>query len=243
MLGSFWGEAMILGLLAALLAGAMIPLGAYLASIEHIRPVRLRREVRHGVMAFAGGALISAVALVLVPEGTERLPTVAALLSFAVGGVLFAAIDAALARSGESRGQLVAMLADFLPEAVALGALLATGSEGALLMAAIIGLQNLPEGYNAYHEVAPKSPVDRRRLLIGYSGIACLGLLAALLGVTVFAASAMALGVLMMVAAGGILYLVFQDVAPKVAMENSWAPPLGAVLGFGLGLLGHLLVA
>ena len=53
MLGSFWGDAMILGLLAVLLAGAMIPLGAYLASIEHIRPVRLRREVRHGVMAFA----------------------------------------------------------------------------------------------------------------------------------------------------------------------------------------------
>ncbi|MEM9436826.1 MAG: divalent cation transporter [Pseudomonadota bacterium] len=234
---------MILGLLAALLAGAMIPLGAYLASIEHIRPVRRREEVRHGVMAFAGGALISAVALVLVPEGTERLSTLAALLSFAVGGVLFAAIDAAIARSGESRGQMVAMLADFLPEAVALGALLTTGSEGALLMAAIIGLQNLPEGYNAYHEVAPKTPGDRRRLLIGYSGIACLGLLAALLGVTVFAASATALGVLMMVAAGGILYLVFQDVAPKVAMEKSWAPPLGAVLGFGLGLLGHLLVA
>ena len=44
----------------------------------------------------------------------------------------------------------------------------------------------------------------------------------------------------MLAAAGGILYLTFQDIAPQVPIETSWLPPFGAVLGFLLGLAGHL---
>jgi ZIP family zinc transporter len=46
----------------------------------------------------------------------------------------------------------------------------------------------------------------------------------------------------MMLAAGGILYLIFQDIAPAARLEKAWAPPLGAVLGFLTGLAGHLLI-
>ena len=45
--------------------------------------------------------------------------------------------------------------------------------------------------------------------------------------------------VIKMLAGGGILFLVFQDIAPGVRLENAWAPPLGAVLGFALGIMGH----
>ena len=41
-------------------------------------------------------------------------------------------------------------------------------------------------------------------------------------------------------AAGGILYLIFQDLAPQAQLKNHWFPPLGAVSGFALGLLGLL---
>jgi ZIP family zinc transporter len=48
--------------------------------------------------------------------------------------------------------------------------------------------------------------------------------------------------VLTTAAAGGILYLLFQDIAPQARLARRWAPTLGAVVGFGLGLLGDLLI-
>ncbi len=47
----------------------------------------------------------------------------------------------------------------------------------------------------------------------------------------------------MLFASGGILYLIFQDIAPQVRVEKHWLPPLGAIAGFLLGLIGHLLSA
>lgn len=41
---------------------------------------------------------------------------------------------------------------------------------------------------------------------------------------------------------GGILYLIFQDIAPQARLDRHWGPPLGAVFGFALGLLGTMLV-
>ena len=39
----------------------------------------------------------------------------------------------------------------------------------------------------------------------------------------------------------GILYLIFEDIAPQAALRNRHAPPLGAVAGFLLGLAGQLM--
>ena len=47
--------------------------------------------------------------------------------------------------------------------------------------------------------------------------------------------------VIMMFASGGILYSVFQDITPKVKLDKFWFPPMGAVLGFALGVIGHML--
>ena len=113
-------------LLWTALAGACIPIGALLARIEHIRPQWLEDELRHFVIAFGGGVLVGAVALVLVPKGIERLP----------------------------------------------------------------------------HPLA-------------------------------------AVAVLI---TGGILYLTFEDIAPQARLERHWAPPIGAVCGFALALLGEMLL-
>jgi len=51
-----------------------------------------------------------------------------------------------------------------------------------------------------------------------------------------------ALGVVMLAAAGGILYLTFQDIAPQAKLDCDWGPPLGAVLGFLVGMVGHQLI-
>jgi ZIP family zinc transporter len=47
----------------------------------------------------------------------------------------------------------------------------------------------------------------------------------------------------MLFAAGGILYLTFQDIAPQVVLKNSRLPALGAIAGFALGLIGYMMTA
>jgi ZIP family zinc transporter len=44
----------------------------------------------------------------------------------------------------------------------------------------------------------------------------------------------------MLFSAGGILYIIFEDIAPQVRLNKHWAPPLGAVTGFLLGILGKV---
>jgi ZIP family zinc transporter len=50
----------------------------------------------------------------------------------------------------------------------------------------------------------------------------------------------MLLGSVMLFAAGGIIYLTFEDIAPQAVLRRHWAPPLGAVAGFLLGIVGRL---
>ena len=71
------------------LAGLAIPTGALLATAERIHPMWMANEVRHAVIAFGGGVLLSAVALVLVPEGAAVLSTTWVVLLFAGGGILY----------------------------------------------------------------------------------------------------------------------------------------------------------
>ena len=51
-----------------------------------------------------------------------------------------------------------------------------------------------------------------------------------------------AVGAIMLFAAGGILYAVVEDIAPQAHLERRWAPPLGAIAGFLLGMIGDSFV-
>jgi ZIP family zinc transporter len=228
----------VYAILLATLAGASIPLGAWAARFETLLPGWLTEEFRHTVIAFGGGALFSAVALVLVPEGSARLTPPVTLACFAAGGVVFGFVDFLLARSGGKDSQFLAMMLDYLPEAMALGAMLAGDPQTALLLAGLIALQNLPESFNAWREMT-RSAVPPRLFLV-FLLMVPLGPIAAILGLVVLAETPGALGMIMVFSAGGILYLIFEDVAPQVPLEQKWGPPLGAVAGFLLGLAGHL---
>ena len=235
-------EPLLQALIFSTLAGVAIPLGALLAKFEHIRPNWLEAEFRHSVIALGGGVLLAAVALVLIPEGSGRLDPISVMLAFGGGGFLFFLVDRALARTGGSASQLMAMLLDFVPEAIAMGALMAEGGASGLLLAILIGLQNFPEGFNAYRELMPNDHFTSRGILLAFSGLVLLGPIAAFLGMAYGSSSPAAMGLMMLVAAGGILYLTFQDIAPQAQLEKAWAPALGAVAGFMVGLLGQMLV-
>lgn len=226
--------------LLTILAGAAIPAGGALASIEHVRDAWIRTELRHFVVAFGGGALFSAVALVLLPEGTARLGIGASVTAFLAGGLAFWGLQELLDRSRSSASQLVAMLSDFVPEVIALGATVATGGEGALLLASLIALQNVPEGFNAFRELHGGG-LSTRRILLGFVACALAGPVLGALGYGVLAERTWFLGWLQVFASAGILYLVFEDVAPQAKLKRSHLPALGAVLGFLLGLFGKLL--
>lgn len=241
---------MIEALFFALLAGGAIPLGGFLARVEKLSPGWLEEEFHHAVISFGGGALLSAVALVLVPEGCSHLtgpPSVEgahpslAVASFLAGGFAFFGLDCLLARFRGSAAQLVAMLSDFIPEAIALGAGFAMGDSSGPLLAFMIGIQNLPEGFNAYRELKESGNISSRKVLITFVLLSFIGPLAAFLGIRFFANHPALLGSLMLFAGGGILYLTFEDIAPQAVLKNQRRPALGSVLGFTLGLVGYLL--
>ncbi|GAB4552961.1 MAG: divalent cation transporter [Phycisphaerales bacterium] len=228
-------------ILYTLVAGGAIGVGGLLARIESLGPSWLEEEFRHGVIAFGGGVLLSAVALVLVPEGARHLEAWVAVGCLLAGGALMCAIDIALARRGTSGSQLVAALSDFIPEAVALGATAAGNARQGLLLALLITLQNLPEGFNAYRDLTDAGERGGRVLRL-FALLALTGPCAGLLGYVLLAQHDAVTGVIMLFGAGGILYLMFQDLAPQAKLERHWLPTLGGVLGFGAGLLGQMLV-
>ncbi|GHE22015.1 divalent cation transporter [Halomonas urumqiensis] len=211
-----------------------------MAAVENIHPRWLENEFRHSVIAFGGGALLAAVALVLVPEGVRSLspPMIAA--CFAGGGVVFMMLDRRLAANDTPISQLVAMLADFVPEALALGATFAFSKSAGLLLAGIIALQNLPEGFNAFRELKSSTDYRPQKIIGAFVLMALLGPVAGFFGYFVLSGYPQAVGGIMLFAAGGILYLIFQDIAPQAKLKKHWAPPLGAVGGFLLGVMGHV---
>ncbi len=229
-------------LLWTTLAGACIPLGAGLARMERIRPQWLEEELRHFVIALGGGVLLGAVALVLVPEGVGLLPEPLAIVgSLLAGGACFMILDRWQAKQQRAAPQFSAMAADYLPESLALGGMFSAHAEGAVLLAVLIGMQNLPEGFNAWRELMASKMGSANalgRLLL----LALLGPVCGLVGWFWLADFEGALGAVLLFAAGGILYLTFQDIAPQSRLDRHWAPPLGAVLGFALALTGQLML-
>lgn len=236
------GEAIRVALYCTL-AGAAIPLGGALALVERIRPRWLEREFRHFVIAVGGGVLLSAVALVLVPEGIEGESIVLVVAAMLAGGLSFMGLDVLLSRSKTSASQLAATLADFLPEAAALGAAYASGGSSGRLLALLIFMQNLPEGFNACREIASSGTWSGRKVVLGFAALVPLGPAAGLCGLYLLGDHPTVNHAVMLFASGGILYLTFQDIAPQAKLARAWAPPLGAVFGFLLGVVGHMLLS
>lgn len=227
-------------ILSTLLAGLGITLGALFACFKM---KWIDDEVKHGITAFGAGALLSAVALVLVPEGMLHTSPTIACICFIVGGLSFMALDIHLKKKNTPAGQLAAMISDFLPESIALGAAFATGNNGAFVLAALIALQNVPEGFSAYRELNESPEFNRKKILIIFTLLAFLGPVAGISGYLWLSGYPVIIAGIMLFASGGILYAIFQDLAPKVKLENHAAPPMGAVLGFVFSMLGFMLTS
>lgn len=200
-----------------------------------------KREVTHGIIAFGGGILIAAVAFALLPKAMVALSPVGLGATFCAGGLLFCALDAHLSGRGDTKAQFLAMLTDFLPEALALGAVFGQDHRLGVLLAAFIGAQNLPEGFNAFREMTTVG-IRSRVALMTLLAVSLLGPVAACTGYFFLQDQAKVTASIMTFAGGGIMYLIFQDIAPQSKIRKHWIPALGAVLGFAVGMIGKQLV-
>ncbi|WP_339897626.1 divalent cation transporter [uncultured Gilvimarinus sp.] len=223
-------------------AGVTALVGGLAARFETFRESVAKQEFIHAIVAFGGGALLAAVAFALAPHGMETLSPLVLAISFCAGALLFCGLDAFLAKRGGTFSQFLAMLMDFIPEALSLGAIFAGNRQMGLVLAAFIGMQNLPEGFNAFRELK-KSGVSGAVILWVFLGVSFLGPAAALVGYYFLQGREEVTAIVMTFAAGGILYLIFQDIAPQATMRRHWTPPLGAILGFLVGMLGTVVIA
>jgi ZIP family zinc transporter len=224
-------------------AGSCIPLGGCIACFESIHPDWLTNEFRHFLIAFGGGILLGAVSLVLVPEGVSSMNgSMYAILAILMGGFAFFAIERFLGLRRRESPQLMGMILDYLPEAIALGGLVVLNPPIAPLLALLIGLQNLPEGFNAYRELNAINKNNSKKTLLSMCALVLIGPISGLSGFFFLSEHQAMLGAIMLFSSGGVLYLIFQDIAPQSRLDRHWAPPLGAVFGFSLALFSKILV-
>ena len=189
----------------------------------------------HAMTAFGGGLLLSAVAFGLTPAAMRGLTPIWLAVTFLCGGVVFYGLDRILAKRGGQHAQFLAMLLDALPEALAMGALFSTAPSVGLLLATFVGLQNLPEGFNAYRELRMSGLSGKRTQQLLMS-IKVLVPAVTWLGFTVLDSHPALTAGVMSACGGGLVYLLFQDIAPESKWRGHWSPALGAVVGFAVGM-------
>jgi len=82
----------------------------------------------------------------------------------------------------------------------------------------------------------------------GYTSKKCLlilfflsfsGVLAAISGYYLLSNMPQFTASLMLLSSGGLLYLIFQDIAPMSKLKRSWFPALGVNFGFLVGMIGQ----
>ena len=228
--------------LYSFLAGFAIVVGG-LAGAYFDKCCRRRIEdyVIHWTVAFGGGTLVAAVAFVLTPRGVELFSVPVFSVIFLAGALVFFVLDRAIERRGGLLAQAMAMMMDFIPEAIALGAVFAHDHRLGALLAFFIGVQNLPEAFNAYFDLR-RSGHPARWIIGVFCPLSLLGILAAVAGRFFLNNQPHWTAGMMLFSAGGILYLIFQDIAPLSKANNRWEPALGASLGFLLGMIGTKLL-
>jgi zinc transporter, ZIP family len=200
------------------------------------------------VLAFGVGALISAVSFELAEEGLAVGSAGSLGAGLAAGALTYYLLDGMIARhtdtghgrpgrrSGERAGQGLALGAflDGVPEQLVLGIGLASGEAVSIALLVAIFVSNLPEGVGSASDMAsagrPRSEVLR---LFGGVSVVCAA--ATVLGYAV--ADAMGGELEAFVdgfAAGALLVMLIDSMAPEALAKGGRRAGLVTVLGFAL---------
>src|SRR2546425_2498593 len=210
--------------------------GGLLGRFEPLRHRRFRTGLLRGMVAFGGGTMLAAVALVLLPQGLAGMGGVSAALVLATGAVVFLLVDEGIERRGGPGAQFVAMVMDFIPGSLALGAVFGTGGALGPVLAVLLSMNNVPQGFNSYKELREKhwSP---SRILGAIAVTIPIGVASGLIGLFFLPAHPVVLAGLYVFSSGGLLYLMMHDIFPVAHQRKHWWPTMLGVLGFLAGIL------
>lgn len=237
-----WLQATLWGLLG----GAALLIGAAIGYYAHVRA-----KVSSSIMAFGAGVLISALAFDLMDEAFEQGGFDSTALGFLAGAVVYTGANWVLKKKGahnrkrsgeqqvseqENAGSGLALaigaLIDGVPESIAIGISMITGSKVSLAVVAAVFLSNVPEGLSS--AVGMKKANRSKAYIFGvWGGIAVISGLAALLGYTVFSQlSEEVIAATTALAAGAILAMISDTMIPEAFEVTHDYTGLITALGF-----------
>jgi ZIP family zinc transporter len=201
----------------------------------------LGRYVRFGddhilfLTAFGAGILISAAIFEMVIEAEKALGIVLTLIAFVAGSVTFMVADYIAEKKGGGAAMLLGMSLDTLPESLAIGATLASGA--GFVLAALIGIQNVPEGIASYREMRSGRTAfsNPRKALTAIGIVSAMPVALGLAGLFYLQGMQHIIAWVLGFSAGGIFYMLFYDMIPKAHKDRKWLPTFGSVLGFIIG--------
>lgn len=229
--------------LFSIISGITVFIGAVISNYfeNRVHDLYKKELIVHSLIAFATGIMLAAISFVLVPKGMENLNILFAVILFIFGGITFYFLDKLIQKNRSAIPQVIAMLLDFIPESIALGALFVYDHKAGILLSLFIALQNLPESFNSYLEVKAKKIKTSKALQIFFA-LSFIGLLFSLLGYFYLSDLPQVTSSLMIFSAGGIMYIIFQDIAPLLQFKKSKSIAIGVNFGFIVGMLGEALI-
>jgi ZIP family zinc transporter len=230
-------------ILFSLIAGSTVFIGGLLSYYfeNRVHNKELKELTIHYLIAFATGIMLSAISFVLVPDGMLHLPVFFSTILFILGGISFYFFDKLIERNRYKIPQVIAMLLDFIPESIALGAVFVYDHKTGILLSIFIALQNLPESFNSYSELRKLNHSTKKSLSILFI-LSFVGLVFSLLGYSFLDDKIMLTSSLMLFSAGGIMYIIFQDIAPLLHYKKRRLIALGVNFGFIIGMLGEAII-
>ncbi|MET0181191.1 MAG: ZIP family zinc transporter [Novosphingobium sp.] len=232
-----------------LLSGSALLIGAAIGWF-----VVLPRRAVAAVMAFGSGVLISALSFELMDEAWKQGGFVAVGIGFIAGATVYTVLNMALAArgarhrkrsdaaargthataapAGNSAALALGALIDGIPESIVIGtSLLAGGAIGWVAVAAVF-LSNLPEGLSSAAGARHEGKTAAHTFGL-WAGIAVIAGLSSFAGYTLFdGASAEVLAGVQGVAAGAILAMIIDTMAPEAFEGTHDFAGLIAVFGF-----------
>lgn len=229
--------------LFSLLAGSTVFIGGVISYYfeNRVHDKFLKELVLHYLIAFATGIMLSAISFVLIPKGMIDMPILSSVLLFLMGGIAFYFLDIYIQKNRQNIPQVLAMLLDFIPESIALGAVFVYDYKTGILLSIFIALQNLPESFNSYIELKRLKHSSYKALRILFL-LSFIGALFSILGYFFLSNDTKITSSLMLFSAGGIMYIIFQDIAPLLQFKKRKTIAFGVNLGFIIGMLGEALI-
>lgn len=164
-------------------------------------------------VGLSGGIMLAVTCLELIPEAIRQGGVLLGLCSTYLGAVLVLVIERGADTARASGIALaIAIAVHNAPEGLAIGASAITGYE--MLFSLVIGLHNVPEGI-AVATPMIRSGMRRRTVLFTVALVGSVTVLGAFLGHVIGTLSREATALSMGLAAGAMLYVVWEDLMPE----------------------------